>query len=216
MYLELHYCRCCCHWCCNSYRFYCLCACHVLYHCSLHHYQHEYYKCWQAADVNVDVLCGSYCTSVHLRWGGEGSLICGAPSGFFFSLKGCFFFIRLDRRSKHRCHACTDSFTVDMSQSERFHHVYWVPKMHVVYIVIYLSHLCLYLHLRVQRRQILSYQTTGADLKRVLLSVPNLLIGTRNRILHNGQLISNSVLQSCLYLRHYSCLTLLWAIMSVH
>lgn len=84
---------------------------------ALHHYQHEYYKCWQAADVNVDVLCGSYCTSVHLRRGGEGSLICGAPSGFFFIQKGVFYLF---------FHVCTDSFTVDMSQSERFDHVLYI------------------------------------------------------------------------------------------
>lgn len=90
-----------------------------------------------------------------------------------------------------------DSFTDDMSQSERFDHVYWEPTTHVVYIVIYLSHLWLYLHLRVQGRRIVSYQTTGAGLKRVLLSVPNLHTDTSNIILHNGLLISNSVLQSC-------------------
>lgn len=28
------------------------------------------------------------------------------------------------------------SFTVDMSQSECFDHIYWVPKTHVVYIYI--------------------------------------------------------------------------------
>lgn len=175
MFLELHYRRRGCY----SSCFYCLCACHVPHHCSLHHYQHEYYKCWQAAGVNVDVLCGSYCPSeegrrgIPHRWCSFKVLL--YPKRFVFYLLPP----DLDRGSKHRrCHVCTDSFTVDMSQSERFDHVYWVPKTHVVYIVIYLSHLCLYLHLRVQRSKLLSYQTTGAGLKRALLSVPNLLTDT--------------------------------------
>lgn len=153
MFVELHYCHCCCHWCCYSYCFYSLCACHVPYHCSLHHYQHEYYKCWQAVNVLWQLL--------HICPSEEGRR--GIPHLW------CSFRVLL--YPKRVFFICFFQNWVEGPNTE---------GVTSAQIVLLLTWVRTAFALAFSKKEDLIYQTTGAGMERVLLPVPNLLTDTSN------------------------------------